>query len=204
MCKIPASELRAAATFASKDETKPSLKCVCVIVKDEGYEICATDSFRLITFSNDYVDLYEIEGSKQYLIPAETIKDELCAKDQYVEFGADYRFINEPGVAVKIYDQKKPRDEWQECRTEECWRLEPGKYVNYTQFLKEDKSINESPDVALNTSYLESACKAVKTAYRSRSIPIDLQFNSPYKPVHFNASTQQSMCKGIIMPIRMK
>ena len=186
--KINAQHLRAAASFASKDKTRPILGCVRVWDGEKGYRLVSTDSYKLIGFEQG-----EVDGEKSVRLSVKaTFITPLKKSDKTVEFGK----VDKAAHLVEA----KITNSLGGVRTEH-WALVDGNYPNYQDLMPKVDHSKTFESFELSPEYLSQAGKAVSTAFGDKA-HIAIWGQGRLKPVWFESQDKDTRCFGIIMPIR--
>ena len=189
--KINAQCFRAAATFASKDKTRPILGCVRVWDDKAGYRLVSTDSYKLIGFEHG-----EVDGEKSVRLSVKACHaSSLKKSDKLIEFGK----VDEAAHLVEVSIFSRANSE-SAIRTE-YWELVDGNFPNYEQLLPKVDHNKPFESFEDNPEFLAQASKAVSTAFGDTAY-MAIWGQGRLKPVWFEAQDKNTRCFGIIMPVR--
>lgn len=176
---VDAKELLAAAKFAENKKNKgfrEILRTVHVESFNDGYSLVATDSYKLVVFTNKKGEQANEEFSCN--IGIDVIKDSIKTSDDFVKLQYDSETND---ITFDIYKKNLAH------RATITAKANDGNYPNYKKLLDDAKNSNdECSHIKLNSTILSSACAVVEQAY-GKETPIDFDLHKADKPVLFNS-----------------
>lgn len=187
MFKINAQQFKAAASFASKDKSRPNLTTVRVWQDFHGYRLVATDSYRLIGFEHG-----DVSGEHSYRL---SVKAEHASSLKKSDHSLTFGDISDDAKTVEVHIITNKGVE-----RKEYWGVVEGNYPNYQQLLPKVDHSKTFGGFDVNPKYFASACKAIETAYGD-SAYISIWSQGHLKPIYFEATDKDSLCFGLVMPI---
>lgn len=203
---IHPSVIRAAALFASSDDSRPILKCASIQRGKDGStaELAVTDSYRLAVFTSDFMHTIEDPVTFEIAPIAKVTK----ASHDYVVLDLDSEIataVKLPrGVTRHFHDDEAARRMVAECGEASApMRVRSDSYPSYKQLMRLSRDRERTHhDTSINPDHLADACKAAKALAKGGSLHIEVVGQA--QPMEFSAEGAGVSMHGLIMPVRVR
>lgn len=188
--KINAQHFKAAASYASKDKTRPVLNAVQVTTDKAGYVVAATDSYRLVAFEKGTVT-----DKASYVMIEASHASEVKTSDKTIEVTKLDMDKKEAAVSITSKDGAVRKV---------TWAVIEGKYPAWKQLIPSVDTDKPFPAFDLNPAYLASVGDVVVKGFgKGKAESVMLWCEGALKPMYFEATVKNDgKCYGVVMPVR--
>lgn len=200
LAQLPAQLLHVAATFASKDPSKPTINVVHVLRDSEAGRatIEATNghyAFRCHVPLSEEPGAWWMDCSELWLSREAFIKRPAYGKVTLIREDGEARIYGaRKGSALTLLESRP-------LAGHPCEYASP--YPNLAQVWPDDYHCNPGAPIGANAEYLASICKAVTAC--SENGTVRFAFNAPHTPLHFEAATPEGyLLRFLLMPVELR